>query len=193
VNAYPEISRLEIAIGGKSKVDGPAFGAPVRSIDATPGEYKIDVTPIWRNGQRMQTQHLRVSVAAWRRYTYVYFHSPGSSRQDGSFLEGAVEKVPEKQDRNRAQVSVINAVAAGPRIDVSLNSIVSFSRVRIANQTERISLAPGSYQITALESSAAYEPLAQPVTQKFEAGREYVMIVTGSKNEHNVTIQTLDD
>lgn len=189
INAVPGSQALRIVVNGKGAVRGPGFSDGLRSFNTSPGQYKIDLSVQLAGGKMVSLPDVHLTATKWRRYTYIVFEAPDG----GVRVKSVSDKVDQTKPTGHAIVRAINAVVGMNRVDVSLNSIVTFSSLKFASESDLVSLAPGQYQITALDASVAYSPLADAIGSRLDDGSEYTIVLTGGKNDGGVKVDVIKE
>jgi len=182
VNTIPGTSDIRANIDGSATLTGPGFDGGITAISIDPATYSIALNATSFDGTIEVLKPLRVSAEKGRSYVLV-------ARADRSLW---APLPPPATSANTAELEIVNATTDVPKVDVTLNSVVSFNATSLSTPSRQIKIQPGSYQIAVLAYSDGYQPLTDPVERSLKSGKSYILFVFGNFAGSGVSTQLVE-
>ncbi len=209
-DTYPStvqvINALQDSNGIQASVDKNRVARTVKFNQSTglygiqPGSYALNVDAI--GGLDIQPRAILrdgdFQVDENKHYTAVAFGAPGSIRVPASLAIFTDDKLsPDtKQDllkRGVADISVFNAAVSSGKVDVTVSSIVTFKAIEFGHRSTTIELAAQPYEWGVAAAGSNEEAYGAPITLPLQAGKHYLLVITGNVKSGDITITPFAD
>lgn len=190
VNADPDSTGMKVYVHGRAVFSGSDSAGPARNYRVDAGSY--DVTVEEERGdadpQTLLSEHVRLE--AGRSYTVVAYQAARRSPARARILSSAAH---DGATSDKAALRVINASRGQEKVDVCLNSVVTFPSLGFADESATVPIDPGRYRISVLDAASSYRPLCEPKAFDLHKGDDYLLVIAGNAASGGLTEQLVEN